>query len=308
MRSSVIAEELISRGFDVVFIGNTAEIPWLNKYVEKLGFREVLTSSDIFVSNPNSDVLILDSYEIDPSTAFIQSVNWSSIIVLVDDQTPSFFGNLYIHPGSGTSWQLPASSQKTEFLSGVKYLMIRKSVRELRSKMKHVGSFKPQILISGGGSDPYNFSEEIYKILRSTEFDFDAKILAPEFPIENNEKRFEFLKMGSDFESVLAETDLAFTTAGTSSWEFLYLGLITGVACAIPNQEANYKVQVNSECAIGVGNRDSLGNWKLDPKVILEMVFASNKNRHLTNLQNQFEIGKEFLALIEQITNGKSTN
>ena len=139
MRSSVIAEELISRGFDVVFIGNTDEIPWLNKYVEELGFCEILTASDIFVSDPNSDVLILDSYEIDPSTAFIQSVGWSKIIVLVDDQTPPFIGNLYIHPGSGTSWQLPASSKKTESLSGIKYLMIRKSISDLRSKMKKEG-------------------------------------------------------------------------------------------------------------------------------------------------------------------------
>ena len=304
MRSSVIAEELISRGFEVVFIGETYEIPWLNKYLDGLGFSQVFSAPSKFDSNPNSDVLILDSYEIDPSTPFIQSVNWSKVVVLVDDQTPSFTGDLYVHAGSGTSWKPPISSRDADFLSGIEYFLIRKSLRNLRMERKLRKNSKPQILISGGGSDPFRFSEEIYKILRTSQTDFEAKILGPEFIIEDIDKRFHFIRMGRNYESELLETDLVFTTAGTSSWEFLYLGLTSGIACAIPNQTANYRFLVDSSLANDIGSRDLLGVWKLDSQLILKLLFTSNAKSDLVTSQEQVEIGMAFLDLVEQITQG----
>ena len=304
MRSSVIAEELISRGFEVVFIGETYEIPWLNEYLDGLGFSQVLSAPSKFASNPNSDVLILDSYDIDPSTPFIQSVNWSKVVVLVDDQTPAFTGDLYVHAGSGTSWKPPISSREADFLSGIEYFLIRKSLRNLPMERKLKKNSKLQILISGGGSDPFRFSEEIYKILRTSQTDFEAKILGPEFIIEDIDKRFHFLRMGRNYESELLETDLVFTTAGTSSWEFLYLGLTSGIACAIPNQTANYRFLVDSSLANDIGSRDLLGVWKLDSQLILKLLFTSNAKSDLVTSQEQVEIGMAFLDLVEQITQG----
>ena len=304
MRSSVIAEELISRGFEVVFIGETYEIPWLNEYLDGLGFSQVLSAPSKFASNPNSDVLILDSYDIDPSTPFIQSVNWSKVVVLVDDQTPAFTGDLYVHAGSGTSWKPPISSREADFLSGIEYFLIRKSLRNLPMERKLKKNSKLQILISGGGSDPFRFSEEMYKILRTSQTDFDAKILGPKFIIEDTDKRFRFLRMGRNYESELLETDLVFTTAGTSSWEFLYLGLTSGIACAIPNQTANYRFLVDSSLANDIGSRDLLGVWKLDSQLILKLLFTSNAKSDLVTSQEQVEIGMAFLDLVEQITQG----
>lgn len=308
MRSSVIAEELISRGFDVIFIGNTDEIPWLNEYLDGMGFSQVLSASSKFASNPNSDVLILDSYEIDPSMAFIQPINWSKVVVLVDDQTPLFIGNIYVHPGTETHWKPPINSQKSVFLSGKEYFLIRKSLRNLQMERKPRKNLKPQILISGGGSDPFKFSEEIYKILRTSQNDFDAKILGPEFIIEDAGNRFQFIEMGMKYESVLLETDIVFTTSGTSSWEFLYLGLTSGIACAIPNQAANYNFQVNSSYATGIGERDSLGIWKLDPKVILDLLSASRINSYINSRQSQLGFGGEFVTLIEAISGNNVVN
>ena len=301
MRCSVIAEELISRGFEVVFIGETYEIPWLNEYLDGLGFSQVFSAPGKFTSNPNSDVLILDSYDIDPSMPFIQSVNWSKVVVLVDDQTPAFTGDLYVHAGSGTSWKPPISSREADFLSGIEYFLIRKSLRNLPMERKLKKNSKLQILISGGGSDPFRFSEEMYKILRTSQTDFDAKILGPEFIIEDFDTRFRFLRMGREYESELLETDLVFTTAGTSSWEFLYLGLTSGIACAIPNQTANYKFQVDASYGAGIGERDSLGVWRIDPKIIHNLLLANNSKKALVTPKETFVIGQRFLNLVNHI-------
>ena len=159
MRSSVIAEELIFRGFEVVFLGNTTEIDWVNEYVETLGFSQIVTSSSEFVAHPSSDVLILDSYEINPSFQFVQLENWSKVVVIVDNETPSFSGDLFIHAGSGTSWSPPIHSRRYDFFSGVEYILIRKSIRDIRTQIKHERRLRPRVLITGGGADPYKYSQ-----------------------------------------------------------------------------------------------------------------------------------------------------
>ena len=71
MRSSAIAEELIARGDDVVFVGQISGLPWVEERIGTLGFTQIHNNPGDFNSNPNSDVLLLDSYEIPVSDDFI---------------------------------------------------------------------------------------------------------------------------------------------------------------------------------------------------------------------------------------------
>jgi spore coat polysaccharide biosynthesis predicted glycosyltransferase SpsG len=64
MRSSALAEEVIARNIEAVFIGDIQELPWVTSRIEELGFSQILNKEDDFVPNSNSDVLILDSYSI----------------------------------------------------------------------------------------------------------------------------------------------------------------------------------------------------------------------------------------------------
>jgi hypothetical protein len=43
MRSSVLAEEAISRGFECVFIGKISDLDWVAKRISTLGFTQVLS-------------------------------------------------------------------------------------------------------------------------------------------------------------------------------------------------------------------------------------------------------------------------
>ena len=64
MRSSAIAEELIARGENVVFLGQISGLPWVEERIASLGFTMIHDYPSEFISKPESDVLILDSYEI----------------------------------------------------------------------------------------------------------------------------------------------------------------------------------------------------------------------------------------------------
>ena len=71
MRSSAIAEEAISQGIECVFVGSILDMDWLTDRIRGLGFFEVVEPQE-FRSSKNSDVLVLDSYTVDPNNAFLE--------------------------------------------------------------------------------------------------------------------------------------------------------------------------------------------------------------------------------------------
>ena len=80
MRSSAIAEELIARGENVVFVGQISDLPWVEERIASLGFTQIHNNPGDFNSNPNSDVLLLDSYEISASDDFnYQRIGFTSL-------------------------------------------------------------------------------------------------------------------------------------------------------------------------------------------------------------------------------------
>jgi spore coat polysaccharide biosynthesis predicted glycosyltransferase SpsG len=88
MRSSAIAEELISRGKEVVFVGQTNELSWLSSRILSLGFAGINTNSNDFKSDPKNDVLILDSYLIPINDSFIRREKWVAVVTIIDEHTP----------------------------------------------------------------------------------------------------------------------------------------------------------------------------------------------------------------------------
>jgi spore coat polysaccharide biosynthesis predicted glycosyltransferase SpsG len=284
MRSSVIAEELIDRGYEVYFVGNLDEILWVREYVSNLGFKGICKPEEQFLTNQITDILILDSYNISITDPFIQPKNWNKILVFVDDTTPTYTGDLYINPGPETSWTKPEPQSTSLFLFGLEYLLIRKSLREYkRAFVKNNNEMK--ILITAGGSDPFAFSQNLVKLLSESIFTFHAFVLAPDFQLPNQDPRFEFIKLGEAYESLLSTINLVFTTAGTSSWEYHYLGIPVALANAVKNQDRNYRYQVSNGISWDLGYRDYTGLWKLNEPILKSLLSSNSKNG--TRLHNK---------------------
>ena len=275
MRSSVIAEELIDRGYEVYFVGNLDEIPWVREYISNLGFKGIYKPDGRFSTNNITDTLILDSYEISITDPFIQPKNWRKILVLVDDTNPSYVGDIYIHAGAETNWTKPKSQSISVFFHGLEYLLIRKSLRNLKKEKKVKTNKEKIFLISAGGSDPFDFSQNLVKKLKSLNPIFHAYILAPEFELPRMDSRFKFIKFGKEYEGLLDQIDYVFTTAGTSSWEYHFLDIPIALACAVQNQEHNYQYQISKAISWDLGYRLSNGSWNIN-ETILEDLLSSN--------------------------------
>ena len=278
MRSSAIAEELIARGENVVFVGQISDLPWVEKRIASLGFTQIHNNPGDFNSNPNSDVLLLDSYEIPVSDDFINSENWLHIVAIVDELTPSYLCTLRIHPCLDSNW---VGDSKVPILAGPKYIPFRSSI----SKNTHAAGqeqHKLRIAVVAGGSDPYGLVSEIAGILAMIPEQFEVYLFSNSLLGSSLDTRFHIIEVGQQLDELTKSVDLVLTTSSTSSLEFLARGLCVGIACAVDNQQQYYKSLGELDVAAQIGFRNIDNLWELDEKIIKLLVSSFEFRERLT--------------------------
>jgi len=268
MRSSAIAEELISRGAEVIFVGKISNLEWVKNRITNLGFAEIFQNPSEFVSKSESDVLILDSYEIALDNPFLARSNWFKFVAIVDEQTPNYLCDLRVHPGLDATW---VGDSVVPIIGGPKFIPIRTSLSQYKAILRR-DSESLRIAVVAGGSDPYNLVPEIAKILSGFSEEFEVLLFSNSNLIENLDPRFQLIQIGNRFEKITQEIDLVLTTSSTTSLEFIARGHCVGVACAVDNQEQYYAVLAQLGAAAQIGFRNSSNNWMLDVEMIHKLI------------------------------------
>ena len=258
MRSSAIAEELIARGEEVIFVGDSSEIPWLALRIGGLGFSQILQNSRDLVINAKTDILILDSYTLSTGDEFIQRDKWKRIVAIVDESTPAYEADLIIH-SSLVEDQRPKFDSK--FLTGPKYIPFRKSIKK---KVSPIGEGETLvILVVGGGTDIFNFVEAICTELTNFKSQFQAKIFSGNQLLSKLDPRFTNVSIGSQLDIWATKADLVFTTASTTCLEFIAREIPVGIGCAVDNQAEYYESLTSSGVAVPIGKFKG-NKWELD--------------------------------------------
>ena len=271
MRSSAIAEELISRGNDVIFVGRISDLPWVEERIASLGFSQVYSDTCDFKSKSKSDVLILDSYDIEVENPFVAQQNWCHIVAIVDEMTPYYSCALRFHPGLDSKW---TGNSNTPILSGPKYIPIRSSLISGKKSVV-MESHKLKIAVIAGGADPYGLVNEIAKILATFSEEFMVYLFSNSIADSNLDSRFRYIEIGNRFEELTNDADLILTTASTSSLEFLARELCVGIACVADNQKQNYKTLGELGVAAQFGIRYLNNKWALDKEKIHSLITSS---------------------------------
>ena len=271
MRSSAIAEELIAVGKEVIFVGRISDLSWVEERIASLGFSQVYSETSDFKSNPKSDVLVLDSYDIEVEDPFVAQQNWCHIIAIVDEMTPDYSCTLRVHPGLDSNW---TGNSNAPILSGPKYIPIRSSlISDKKSVVEESHKFK--IAVIAGGSDPYGLVNEIAKILANFSEEFIVYLFTNSIVDSNLDPRFRYIEMGNQFEELTKDADLILTTASTSSLEFLARELCVGIACVVDNQKQNYETLGELGVAAQFGIRYVNNKWELDKEKIHSLITSS---------------------------------
>jgi|688.fasta_scaffold416931_2 spore coat polysaccharide biosynthesis predicted glycosyltransferase SpsG len=265
MRSSAIAEEAIARGIPSFFVGKISDLTWVSERIRGLGFIQVLENSSEFIPDENEDILIIDSYEIPTDDVFVQLRNWSKVVSIFDELTPDYSCDLRIHPGLTKAWPKRFSGST---LSGPKFVPLRKSIM---NSTEHTPKGTLEVLVIGGGSDAYGFVPAVVNLLTQLTQDFHATIFTNSFFSMDLEERFTVSEVGLNLDLIANTADLVFTTASTTSLEFLARGSAVAIGCAVDNQELYYKELSGGDYAAPIG--EFLNNkWHLDAELIQELL------------------------------------
>jgi spore coat polysaccharide biosynthesis predicted glycosyltransferase SpsG len=276
MRSSVLAEEAISRGLECIFVGSILDLGWASERIAKLGFSQVLTNHDSFEPDSESDVLILDTYSLSLSDPFIAKKKWKLVLSICDEITPKYDSHIELRPGLV---EVRSDRNVPKVLSGADYVLIRKGI----GKSKRERSLRDfiKVLVVGGGSDPFGFVGAISEVLCSMNFKMDVHLFTNGVDIKDSKVRFVKHPIGSNLDLIANDVDVVFTTASTSSFEFIAREIPTGIACAVDNQIDNYAQLGSLGYAAQVGRYGSNGKWDFSLPSIRELLKNQEKQDSL---------------------------
>ena len=282
MRLSAIAEEAISRGIKCTFIGKIIGVPWLENRILELGFENVIFDEAEFVPHQTEDILILDTYFLPVDHPFVQRTSWRRIVVLTDPETPKYYADLYIHAGLNASW---FDSAGKNFVFGPEWVPFRKSISRIELPLQKVTR---NISVFAGGTDPTNFALAMAKALVNIQ-EFNSAVFFTQNgeQIEKFDVRFQALPFGSKLDLCIADSQLVFTTASTSSLEVIARGIPVGIACVIKNQEENYRILGDLKLATRIGYRGNDGEDYLNELAIKNLIRSRESQLALVRQSNK---------------------
>ena len=272
-RSLAIAEEAISRGIQCVFVGNTREFAWIENRIIDTGFYKIFQESKDFYSNKDSDILVIDSYEIDPKHDFLHKDKWLKIVSIFDQLTPEYLCHLRIHPGI-REYGLKLNNTLT--FGGANYIPLRQSIHKV-NKLNESTPLK--ILVVGGGVDKTNFVLSISEVLALIDKEFHAQLLTNRQKPESLDARFSVMPIGSGLDLIANDADLIFSTASTTSLEFLARGFAVAIGSAVDNQKQYYSDLASRSVVQPIG--EFTDKWMFEIKSICEIVESENLRHNL---------------------------
>lgn len=290
IRCVALAEEMESLGFSSIFVGRTSSIGWLEELIDSIPRTIRVESEELFEIENGSDILVLDSYHLEPNSGFIKSLPWKATAAIVDNSTPNYLVDIYIHPGENYGWQLPQVKGKRIILEGLTYVPIRKSITSIQHEVRENTETKI-VTVVGGGTDPTKFIESIIPVLQDLEVNFEARIFTSNRNLSTLDSRIKILSPEDKIEQHFSESDIVITTGGISAWEVASMGIPMGIASAVENQNSNYEFFTSKGWALGIGMYENCGwsfsieNLKLllTSRDILRSISREQKSASLKN-------------------------
>ena len=302
MRTSVLAQEAISRGISCVFVGQVSDLKWVRERIDNLGFEEIhYTNLEDFSSSIN-DVVVVDSYVLPLTSQFNDITRWKKIVAISDKSTPNFNAQIVV---SQSILHFRKFENGVKYLSGSEYLLLR-NIASVRNNSDS-SDLVLQILIVGGGTDPFHFCPNLANLLSLQKFNqaIECHFFTPhQIPQSLNPKMtFKRHDIGPEIDEIAAKTDLAFTLASTTSLEFLSRQIPIGISVAVSNQQQNYDEILASKLAVGIGYRDAIGLWNFDISAIENLVNSLELRSVLKVRASELDFSNGAANVLEEILN-----
>jgi spore coat polysaccharide biosynthesis predicted glycosyltransferase SpsG len=303
VRCIALAEELISRGERVTFLGDLAGLPWARRQLELRGLpvlaapRSPQALADL-VLDLGLSALVLDGYHLDPGCGAAVRARGVAVLALVDgDFGAAQEADLYLDQNLGAR-RLPGIGPRARMLAGLEYVLLRDVVRDRRPvgslSQRPVGSLSPRpagpasvgspsvpsVLAVFGGTDPYDAAVTVVPLVLAGGAPVTVTAVAarPEVAEALHAlptgpgQRVRAVPPADDLPALVRQVDLVVTASGSSVWELLCLGAPTAVVSVAPNQQLGYQQVVGRGLAAPLGALQQLQDDAAARRAAIELL------------------------------------
>lgn len=251
MRSCVIADELVERGWDCQIV-TSAETYDFIKSLER--FKRI--DPEQFYNQPaNCDLLVIDNYDLDYTYGRHFRTYAKKLLVIDDLANRQHDCDILLDQTYGRDENDYKSlvSNGCEILTGSDYALIRKEFVELRQKAleKRRNTIKiKRVLISMGGGDVIHWTIEALKMLQDVSFQGEIDISIG-FSVKDQSALDQFIEtlsnkvtihVNGNMSELNCNADFAIGAAGSSVWERACLGLPQFLIMTADNQKEIVKL------------------------------------------------------------------
>jgi spore coat polysaccharide biosynthesis predicted glycosyltransferase SpsG len=306
MRSLAFAEELRAREVHVVFVCDSASVPWAHEQLRGRGIpveAAVWTPDEHveLVKRLRLDAMVFDSYDL-PGEVFSAVRRFGlPTLAIVDGDLRGAEADVLLDQNLGAEFDEPVLPNGAVRLAGLDYVLLRDEVLSLRPSEPPVlrPAGVPKVFAFFGGTDAYGAGPYVVQALAATGVPFEATVVAPgeelaeaiaAVPLQD-QQRVQVIGPTSQLAQAVVESDLVVSASGTSTWELLCLGATAALVCVVDNQELGYERAVATGAAAGVG---TLAELKSDPTVA-----AAVLRKLLTDAQERAQLAQAGWKLVD---------
>ncbi|PYC76070.1 spore coat protein [Micromonospora arborensis] len=269
VRCLALAEEFLARGAHVAVFGTVERLPWATAELATRGIplhpgpdtpAELVEAA----RRHELDVLVLDSYELDPAGAGALRAAGVFTLAVIDGDSRGQVADLYLDQNFGA--ELPELPGR--LLAGSGYALLRDSVITARPPVPPPATTvsRPRVLAFFGGTDAVGAAPVLTRVLVATGHPMDLTVVVgrPEIEAEVEDVvpgRGQIIRPvppTSSLPTLITEADLVVSAAGTSTWELCCLGAPAALVCVVDNQRESYARVVRHGLAAGLGELPEL--------------------------------------------------
>jgi spore coat polysaccharide biosynthesis predicted glycosyltransferase SpsG len=277
MRCLALAEELLRRGLEVVFVCDAQTVPWAEAQIAARGIAvepAVWTPAEHveLFARLRLDAVVFDSYDLDASVYPAVRATGRRTLAIVDGDFRGAEADVLVDQNLAAELDHPELPADTVRLAGLGYVMIRDEILALRPVEPPVrrSTAVPKVFAFFGGTDAFGAGPHVVQALAGTGVPFEATVVAPRPELADQIAAVELrpaqqvsvIGPTDRLAAAVREADLTISASGTSTWELLCLGATAGLVCVVDNQVMGYERAIATGTAAGVG---VLTDLKADP-------------------------------------------
>lgn len=243
-------------------------------------------------------------------------------LVVVDDygHAGHYYADFVLNQNLGASSALyPSREAHTRLLLGTRYVLLRHEFLKWRDWRRNLNECARRILVTLGGSDPYNLTLKVLQALTRLKECETTVVVGGSNPhwdvLQSNTQQWassaHLLRGTSNMPELMAEADLSIAAGGTTAWELAFMGLPALLLPLAANQVSNVEQLSASGVARALGGFDTLSPAQIgaaiedllkDPETRAEM---SRRGRALIDGNGGSRVWlylKESILLLRRVT------